>query len=84
MAAITTTRGLVDESDLHKTTGTIDDDVERTTWVEYCERACEGPAHTTGTGDAPGVFCARHIHRSVDMRLKKNVVADGIAAMLGS
>ena len=32
---ITTTKGLMDESLLVKTTGGIDNDDERTTWVEY-------------------------------------------------
>lgn len=32
---ITTTKGLMDENLLRKETGTIDNDVEHTTWVEY-------------------------------------------------
>lgn len=32
---ITTTKGLMDESLLEKKTGVIDNEVERTEWVEY-------------------------------------------------
>ena len=35
MAQITTTKGLMDEELLEKKEGLIDDDNERTTWVEY-------------------------------------------------
>lgn len=84
MALIHTTRGERDESTLRKTEGSFEDDNERTTWVEYCDAACEGPAHQSRQPDKPGVFCAQHIHRSVAMTLKKNVVAEGVAAMFGT
>lgn len=32
---ITTTKGLMDEAVLEKRTGELDDDNEKTTWVEY-------------------------------------------------
>ncbi len=32
---ITTTKGLMDANTLRKETGGVDNDVERTTWVEY-------------------------------------------------
>ena len=51
---------LMDESELIKTTGTIDNKVERTTWVEY--RLKSDP-------DAE-----RPVHRSVDMYLKTPMV----------
>lgn len=35
MAEITTTKGLMDEALLEKREGLVDDDNERTTWVEY-------------------------------------------------
>ena len=35
MALITTTKGSMDESLLEKREGTVDNDVEYTTWVEY-------------------------------------------------
>jgi len=35
MATILTTHGAMDEADLEKREGVIDDDNERTTWVEY-------------------------------------------------
>jgi hypothetical protein len=49
----------MDESDLIKTTGKIDNEVERTTWVEYRLRS-----NPTG----------RVVHRSVDMHLKTPMV----------
>ncbi len=50
----------MDEADLVKTTGVIDDEKERTTWVEY--RLKSDP-------DAE-----RPVHRSVDMHLKTPMV----------
>ena len=50
----------MDECDLIKTTGKIDNKVERTTWVEY--RLKTDP-------DNP-----RPVHRSVDMHLKTPMV----------
>ena len=56
----------MDESELVKKTGGIDDDVERTTWIEY--RLASDPN-------------GRVVHRSVDMVLKKPAVfADGSVA----
>lgn len=53
----------VEETDLVKTVGGIDNDVERTTWIEY--RLASDPN-------------GRAVHRSVDMVLKKPAVfADG-------
>lgn len=62
MAIITTTKGDMDESLLEKKEGSLDNDNEYTTWVEYWH---EGEM----------------VHRSVHVMLKKNVLADGIAAM---
>ena len=50
----------MDESELVKTTGVIENDVESTIWVEY--RLKSDPA-----ADRP-------VHRSVNMRLKKPAV----------
>ena len=80
---ITTTIGDRDESQLLRETGGIDNDVETTTWVEYCRPDCDGAAHRTRVPDAPGLFCAQHIHRSVAMQLKTGVFAAGVAADLG-
>jgi hypothetical protein len=60
---INTTHGPMDESLLVKKEGSLDDENEFTTWVEYY------------LGD-------ELVHRSAHVRLKKNVVAEGIAAML--
>jgi hypothetical protein len=54
----------MDESLLEKKEGSLDNDNEYTTWVEYWH---EGEL----------------VHRSVHVQLKQNVLADGIAAMLG-
>lgn len=64
MALITTTKGEMDESLLEKKEGLLDNDNERTSWVEYW---LEGEL----------------VHRSVHVHLKKNVLADGVAAMIG-
>ena len=63
MALVTTTKGEMEESLLEKREGSLDNDNETTTWVEYW---LEGEL----------------VHRSVHVTLKKNVFADGIAAML--
>jgi len=60
---ITTTKGIMDDSKLEKKEGSLDNDNEITTWVEYW---LEGEL----------------VHRSVHVHLKKNVVAEGIQAML--
>ena len=60
---ITTTKGLMDESQLEKREGIVDNDNERTTWVEYWHED-------------------ELVHRSVHVTLKKNVMADGLAAMI--
>ena len=63
MSLVTTTKGEMEESLLEKREGSVDNDNETTTWVEYWR---EGEL----------------VHRSVHVTLKKNVFADGIAAML--
>ena len=63
MSLVTTTKGEMEESLLEKREGSVDNDNETTTWVEYW---LEGEL----------------VHRSVHVTLKKNVFADGIAAML--
>ena len=64
MALITTTKGDMDESLLEKKQGSVDNDNEYTTWVEYW---LEGEL----------------VHRSVHVQLKKNILAEGVAAMFG-
>jgi hypothetical protein len=63
MSLVTTTKGEMEESLLEKREGSVDNDNETTTWVEYWH---EGEL----------------VHRSVHVTLKKNVFADGVAAML--
>jgi hypothetical protein len=63
MALVSTTKGDMDESLLEKKQGFVDNENERTDWVEYW-------------------LDGELVHRSVHVQLKKNVLADGIAAML--
>lgn len=56
----------MDESELIKATGGIDNEVERTTWIEY--RLKSDPENP------------RAVHRSVDMCLKTNIFCDAVAA----
>lgn len=77
---INTTQGEMDESLLITRTGEIDNENELTSTVEYCLRDCKGQAHRTGVPDAVGHFCSRHVHRSVHVKLKKNVTVEGVAA----
>jgi hypothetical protein len=60
---IQTIHGMMDESLLEKREGTVDNENEFTTWVEYW-------------------LDGELVHRSAHVQLKKNVLADGIAAML--
>lgn len=64
MALITTTKGLMEDSQLEKREGSVDNENEFTTWVEYW-------------------LDGELVHRSAHVRLKKNVLAEGIAASLG-
>lgn len=61
----------VEESELLRTDGLIDNEDEKTTIVEYCEKGCKGSAHVTRVPDAPTHFCNHHVHRSVHVQLKK-------------
>lgn len=60
---ITTTKGDMDEALLEKREGSLDNENEYTTWVEYW-------------------LDGELVHRSVHIRLKKNVFASGEAASL--
>ena len=64
MALVNTTKGEMDESLLEKREGSVDNEIEYTTWVEYW---LEGEL----------------VHRSVNVHIKKNVLASGIAAEIG-
>lgn len=83
MAIITTTLGDMDESALMKSEVLMDNDNERTTVTEYCLAGCEGQWHRTHIGDAPGVFCSQHVHRSIAMHLKKGLELSGTVGGLG-
>jgi hypothetical protein len=64
MVLVNTTKGEMDITLLEKKEGSIDNDHEVTSWVEYW---LEGEL----------------VHRSVNVHIKKNVLASGIAAAIG-
>ena len=64
MVLVNTTKGEMDVTLLEKKEGSIDNDHEVTSWVEYWH---EGEL----------------VHRSVNVHIKKNVLASGIAAAIG-
>jgi hypothetical protein len=66
MATITTTYGDMDESLLEKKTGDVDNENEATTWTEYYLTNPDGTVEL--------------VHRSVHVRLKKNLSIEGVAA----
>lgn len=72
---ISTTRGELDESELQKRDGLIDNDTERTAWVEYWMDG--DPACSHAQDDVHNHHClcgAEKVHRSVNMFLKKAMV----------
>jgi isocitrate dehydrogenase len=71
MSIITTTKGPMNSELLYKRVGTIDDEDKYIEWIEYYLPETEKKV----TGN--------EVHRSVHAKLKKNVVAEGVAAMLG-
>jgi hypothetical protein len=79
MALITTTQGPLEESVLMKRVDRVETDDERTEATEYCLLDCRGAAHQTGQPDDASFFCRQHVHRSVDMVLKRGVLAQLIA-----
>lgn len=64
MVLVNTTKGEMDITLLEKKEGSVDNDHEVTSWVEYW---LEGEL----------------VHRSVNVHIKKNVLASGIAAAIG-
>ena len=91
MQIITTTKGPLDAAALRCQRGEIDNEDEKTTWVEYWQGGLDhehrfehaGPILADGSRrclDCP----AELVHRSVDMTLKKlPTFATGEAASLG-
>lgn len=72
----------VEESQLIKMEGIVDNENETARIVEYCLAGCEGSAHRTNLPDAPTHFCNRHVHRSVHVKLKK--LPEGMEAIAQS
>lgn len=71
---ITTLLGDMDETQLRKMTGGHTNDNETAEWVEYCLPDCDGEAHKTGQSQGAGLYCDKHIHRSVSVHLRKPMV----------
>lgn len=80
MAEVNTIYGPMDDSELQRRDGLVDNDNEHTTTVEYCLANCPGNAHRTGKPDSDGHFCSLHVHRSAHVTLKKPVTLEGVAA----
>ena len=57
MATIKTTEGMIDEKELFKRIGTVEDKLESTSWVEYWTRNPNGTP-------------AKLVHRSASVHLK--------------
>lgn len=74
---IMTTLGEMDEALLQRHDLQIDNEDHRLDAVEYCVRDCQGQAHITGIAQGDGCFCERHIHRSVDLHVKRFPVECG-------
>lgn len=72
---ITTTLGDMDESTLRKMVGGHTNANETASWVEYCLPDCDGVAHVTNEPQGIGLFCDKHIHRSVAIELYKPIVS---------
>jgi hypothetical protein len=70
----------LDESLLIRTSGVIENDHERTEWVEYCRQSCADPVHQTQHPAQPEFFCPHRVHRSVHVTLKQGVFGEGVAA----
>lgn len=72
MAVIQTSKGDLDEAELEKKEGQIDDDVELTDWVEYWLGGTPGCPHYL---EDPSRICktcgSELVHRSAYVRLKK-------------
>jgi hypothetical protein len=64
MVLVNTTKGEMDITLLEKKEGSVDNDHEVTSWVEYWH---EGEL----------------VHRSVNVHIKKNILASGVAAAIG-
>jgi hypothetical protein len=82
-----TTKGDLDETLLKKQDGSIDNEVEATSWVEYWrgggehEHSFDMHAAPRVDGSRPCLICdAELVHRSVNMKLKQAAVfANGVA-----
>lgn len=81
---ITTTLGDMDDSLLEKTEGTLDNDNENTTWVEYRLKGDPPPEVRDGVCQSCLKGECKHIHRSAGINLKKGVFGDGAVGGIGN
>jgi hypothetical protein len=80
---INTTLGPMNESSLIKREDVTDNDNEHTTSVEYCLKGCSGQAHVTQQPDSVSHFCNHHVHRSVNVTLKKVAFSASEVGIIG-
>jgi hypothetical protein len=74
---ITTIHGDMDDSLLEKTEGAIENDNEKTTWVEYRLKGQPPPRVAKGIClDCLDQIC-KHVHRSVGIELKTGIFGEG-------
>jgi hypothetical protein len=86
---IHTTKGEIEEALLTRQDGSIDNEVEATSWVEYWqggvkhEHVFDMHAAPRPDGSRPCLSCdAELVHRSVDMTLKQAATfAEGVAGI---
>ena len=68
---VNTTLGPKPESELIRTTVQVETVDQIVTSHEYCLAGCSGSAHRTGVADAEGLLCRQHVHRSLNVHIKR-------------
>lgn len=71
---ISTTHGEIDDSLLQKREGNFENDVEKTSWIEYWDGGNEKCLHPMKPEEHHCLCGAEKVHRSVRMHLKKPMV----------
>lgn len=75
---VQTTQGPLPVTQLIRRDDSFDEAVGVLTAIEYCLKDCDGPAHKSGQRDAPGHFCSRHVHRSVNLAVREGLEVSGL------
>lgn len=68
---VETTLGPKPESELIRTTVQVETVDQVVTSTEYCLAGCDGPAHRTQIPDGDGFLCSQHVHRSLNVHVKR-------------